>query len=917
MFILDLEVLYNGIFKISLNIGQFFINYIFLKEEAGMKLKKGIAFFLTAVMTAGLFSSCGQSVSTASQTGAQSTAGSQNIRVTKEPTPEPTKQVTPEATKEPSHTPEPTPEYSDEFEKSAGELLDKIESMRSAGADTADALYAVNATAGGVWGWDEEQQEADPDTYAYAYQEVLDEGDIQDDVLTDLRQDLADTLSEVRSASPETSEGKAIKKKMQTVLDKMDAAAADMEEVISFFRDQSDLQDDLSNASDALEDVETVDEYQSGLEQMYSILLKLQSDFRELKRPDAMNSIFSKYTDTISAFAQSIYYLYYGIGDSGSVLLRYNGNELISWNTIVLTKYEVMMFDEMAHIYNHYSKLFSDFLDEDVRDLENSIEDWSEPDNSSANDLMLVYDMIDEIYPNQYSNLDSVINLTAGAFEEGRDIMITAEVVGFTQKYEQKVTLGLQSQNIMIKPAILIDLPDLSTQRNTQLKFTITDENTGRTLVQETKNIKIYSIYDFFTYNDEFGEAALFDLLGWMRPESDAVELVRRQAISYLEAYFGSSNAMLPGYQGAYGYEAGSVYITAIQVAAIQKAISDLGVRYNMDVYSFSEAQRVLTADQVVAKKSGICIETSVLMASVLQSAGLHPMIILIPGHAQVAVETWEESGSYLLVETTTLPYDGIDVSSGELDFGYLFDYSVQSEEEWRDYLEYNEETAEYYGGIVYVIDCDLRTLLHKSGLENIQATITTEGVKYNVDNTSSDSSSSGASSGSSSSGTQSTDTGSSSEPGYIVVADDTQNYSFLVYDTVSGYIDNDGTAVIYANGDDDYPAMEVSRLYTESGAQEVLDRVAENLQSQGLMDETPELQLLDYTGLTVYGMFVTLSNGEQTQPHIYMAMDVDSESVMFLDAYAADADDFEDIYDDIDLAVASFVGDYTAYGYY
>lgn len=67
-----------------------------------------------------------------------------------------------------------------------------------------------------------------------------------------------------------------------------------------------------------------------------------------------------------------------------------------------------------------------------------------------------------------------------------------------------------------------------------------------------------------------------------------------------------------------------------------------MGVRYNMGPYSFDATQRVLMPDAVLNSKSGICIETAVLMASVLQSANMHPFLILTPGHAQVAVETWK-----------------------------------------------------------------------------------------------------------------------------------------------------------------------------------------------------------------------------------------------------------------------------------
>ena len=100
---------------------------------------------------------------------------------------------------------------------------------------------------------------------------------------------------------------------------------------------------------------------------------------------------------------------------------------------------------------------------------------------------------------------------------------------------------------------------------------------------------------------------------------------------------------------------------------AIQGAISDIGVRYNMGPYSFGGSQRVLTPDAVIQSRSGICIETALLMASALQSAQMHAMIIITPGHAQVALETWENSGTYYLLETTMLPYNATEEGNDAL----------------------------------------------------------------------------------------------------------------------------------------------------------------------------------------------------------------------------------------------------------
>ena len=116
---------------------------------------------------------------------------------------------------------------------------------------------------------------------------------------------------------------------------------------------------------------------------------------------------------------------------------------------------------------------------------------------------------------------------------------------------------------------------------------------------------------------------------------------------------------------------------------AIQGAISDIGVRYNMGPYSFGGSQRVLTPDAVIQSRSGICIETALLMAS------------------QVALETWENSGTYYLLETTMLPYNATEEET--MPFARFL-----TADEWREYLS---------GDGVYVIDCDLAQTLGIRGL--------------------------------------------------------------------------------------------------------------------------------------------------------------------------------------------------------
>ena len=183
-----------------------------------------------------------------------------------------------------------------------------------------------------------------------------------------------------------------------------------------------------------------------------------------------------------------------------------------------------------------------------------------------------------------YPSMDSAINLLLYTDKGYTDVMVTAEIAGFTQKYEQKVTLTPEMTYLMIKPPVLTDMPDLSTTKDTQMTLRVENTITGEAIIQETKNIALHSVYDYKNYSDEFGIIQNDNILAWMTPETDGILQVRRNAVSWLEQSFGTEYGMLPGYQPAYGFTSDQgAYITYYQVAAIQSAISKMSFTLRED----------------------------------------------------------------------------------------------------------------------------------------------------------------------------------------------------------------------------------------------------------------------------------------------------------------------------------------------
>ena len=81
--------------------------------------------------------------------------------------------------------------------------------------------------------------------------------------------------------------------------------------------------------------------------------------------------------------------------------------------------------------------------------------------------------------------------------------------------------------------------------------------------------------------------------------------------------------------------------------------LRELGVDFNPD-QGFS-TQRVRLPRESLADKEANCIDGTVLFASLLEGISMNPAIVLVPGHAFLAWETWEHSETWRYLETTMI----------------------------------------------------------------------------------------------------------------------------------------------------------------------------------------------------------------------------------------------------------------------
>lgn len=142
-------------------------------------------------------------------------------------------------------------------------------------------------------------------------------------------------------------------------------------------------------------------------------------------------------------------------------------------------------------------------------------------------------------------------------------------------------------------------------------------------------------------------------LAAWITPHISVIERLLRKAIGYHP---------IVGYQGPHtlsGEEKAALVRSQVK-AMFQTLKNEGGIKYLSSTISFgqkdSEAMQRVRLPRVSLESSvANCIDGAVLFASLVESADMNPVVVLVPGHAFVGWETWESSGRYEYLETTMI----------------------------------------------------------------------------------------------------------------------------------------------------------------------------------------------------------------------------------------------------------------------
>ena len=153
--------------------------------------------------------------------------------------------------------------------------------------------------------------------------------------------------------------------------------------------------------------------------------------------------------------------------------------------------------------------------------------------------------------------------------------------------------------------------------------------------MQESHPIKIYSRFDI-QWQTEDDTPYYENILAWLTPEAVEVKELLRESADSISEITNGNITFIGGYQGINGIS--NEGVTSAQAMAIMNAFAGrMNVKYVAAPFSSSgkEMQRISTTSEVINLRSGLCIETALTVASVLQATGMHTMLIILPTHAQ------------------------------------------------------------------------------------------------------------------------------------------------------------------------------------------------------------------------------------------------------------------------------------------
>ena len=235
------------------------------------------------------------------------------------------------------------------------------------------------------------------------------------------------------------------------------------------------------------------------------------------------------------------------------------------------------------------------------------------------------------------------ISLSIPQFTQEEHVQVTA-IQTFQQHAFKPPPLGVAALDALVGPG----------QRAAQLHLRV--QSLDKVLCDTSVPVTLMSRQWMNWYDPATGDNSAY-LAGWITPDAPAIAELVGHAAERLAAF----PANYPATSEMHGYDAG--HATPDDVRGQVNALFDTlqfsyHVRYASDNIPFNKeaVQRIQLPADILSQSAptGMCVETTAILASAVERLGMRPYIIIVPGHAFIGValgadpsapiEYWETS---------------------------------------------------------------------------------------------------------------------------------------------------------------------------------------------------------------------------------------------------------------------------------
>jgi hypothetical protein len=236
-------------------------------------------------------------------------------------------------------------------------------------------------------------------------------------------------------------------------------------------------------------------------------------------------------------------------------------------------------------------------------------------------------------------------------------VMTETEIPGYSDKATDTVDIPANGTvDVTENPRLTqasIDSLDIERPASLHVRVVYLQNGDEKLILDETKNITLTARRDFPWSITGFTQQEDFQLLAAMvTPTDPNVEALIRDAANHT-----SNGTMVGGYEGDTLDSKGLVWE---RLSALWDAENDDKLTYVNTTVTFAPGtyQRIRLPYESLNQQSGNCIETSVLFASAAEALQLQTALIIIPGHAYMAVRMDDTNSQYYVIETTLIGRD-------------------------------------------------------------------------------------------------------------------------------------------------------------------------------------------------------------------------------------------------------------------